>query len=96
VRPIASVLLVPVALIGAGCAGIGAAERSEHAAKQRVQVPPVQGSEWKAVFNDYYDGRLDGQHRCAAVRLAITHISDAEVPYSTIYEELRSLERRSC
>jgi len=94
VRLIASVLLVLVALIGAGCAGIGAEERSEHAARQRVQVPPVQDSEWKAVFNDYYDGRFDGQHRCAAVRLRT--YPTPKVPYSSIYEELRSLERRSC
>jgi hypothetical protein len=57
---------------------------------------PVSGREWKRVLNDWYDGRIDQWHRCAAVREAIRHLPDTPPMYSTVYDDLRAYATAVC
>jgi hypothetical protein len=57
---------------------------------------PVSGREWKAVLNDWYDGRMDGRHRCAAVREAIRHLPSSPPMYSSVYDDLEAYAKKVC
>jgi hypothetical protein len=61
-----------------------------------VSRRPATPAEWKAVFRDWYDGRLDGWHRCAAVRAAIEHLPEDPPVYSTAAEDLRAYAAAVC
>jgi hypothetical protein len=56
---------------------------------------PVTDGEWKAVINDWYDGRIDNSHRCAAVREAIEHLPQ-DGGGDSFFEDLHTYERRVC
>lgn len=57
----------------------------------------VADAEWKAVIEDWYvDGTFNGPHRCAAVREAIKGLPTSPPEYSSVYEDMRRLERLSC
>jgi hypothetical protein len=61
-----------------------------------ASAAPVTPSEANAVIVDWYlDGGFNKPHRCAAVRAAIERLPTSMV-YSTIVEDARSLERRTC
>jgi hypothetical protein len=57
---------------------------------------PVSGREWKLVLNDWYDGRVDHWHRCAAVREAVRHLPSTPPMYSTVYDDLRAYATAVC
>jgi hypothetical protein len=52
--------------------------------------------EWKAVLNDWYDGRMDLWHSCAAVRDAMKHLPVDSPVYSSARDDLLSYERAVC
>lgn len=57
----------------------------------------VAAAEWRAVIEDWYvDGIFNGPHRCAAVREAIKRLPASPAGDSSVYEDLRRLERLSC
>jgi hypothetical protein len=56
----------------------------------------VTRAEWQAVFKDWYDGKMDHWHSCAAVREAIRHLPADGVVYSTIGLDLDSYARGVC
>ena len=59
-----------------------------------LAVPP---SEAKAAIQDWYvDGIFNSPHRCKAVRAAIARLPTAPRDYTTVYDDMRSLERRTC
>jgi hypothetical protein len=57
---------------------------------------PVSGRAWKSLINDWYDGRIDGWYRCAAVREAIKHLPTSPPAFSTVLEDFRSYEQAVC
>jgi hypothetical protein len=57
---------------------------------------PVSGLEWKLALNDWYDGRIDHWHRCAAIGEAIRHLPSTPPMYSTVYEDLRAYATAVC
>jgi hypothetical protein len=57
---------------------------------------PVTGLEWKRVLNDWYDGRIDQWHRCAAVREAIRHLPESPPIYSTVFDDLQAYATAVC
>lgn len=57
---------------------------------------PVSGREWKLVLNDWYDGRIDEWHRCAAVREAIRHLPIDDPIYSTVRGDLAAYAKAVC
>lgn len=57
----------------------------------------VAPAEWKAVIEDWFvDGVVDEPHRCAAVRVAIQKLPSSPPDYSSVYDDLRRVERRAC
>jgi hypothetical protein len=68
-----------------GCGGSGA-ERSAR---------PVTPSEWQSVIRDYYDGKIDHWHRCAAVREARRRIPQ-DLTFSEIYGVLDKYAEDLC
>lgn len=57
----------------------------------------VAAAEWKAVIEDWYvDGTFNAPHRCVAVREAIKRLKTSPPDYSSVYEDMRRLERLSC
>src|SRR5882762_202971 len=59
-------------------------------------VGTVSPAEWKAVFKDWYDGKMDHWHSCAAVREAIRHVPVGGAIYSTIGLDLDAYARGVC
>jgi hypothetical protein len=58
--------------------------------------PRVTPSERQSVIADWYvDGVFNRPHRCVAVRAALVSLPTSFV-YSTLVEDTRSLERRTC
>jgi hypothetical protein len=57
---------------------------------------PVSGREWKSVLNDWYDGRIDDWHRCAAVREAVRHLPMDDMIYSTVRDDLAAYAKGVC
>jgi hypothetical protein len=64
----------------------------------RASGPPrlVSTNEWKAVFQDWYDSRMDHWHSCAAVQEAIRHLPADGLAYSTISLDLEAYARGVC
>ncbi len=57
----------------------------------------VAAAEWKAVIEDWYvDGTFDSPHRCVAVQEAIKWLATSGPGYSSVYEDVRRLERSTC
>jgi hypothetical protein len=56
----------------------------------------VSGRGWKLVLNDWYDGRIDGWHGCAAVREAIRHVPVDPPVYSTVRGDLEAYATAVC
>jgi hypothetical protein len=56
----------------------------------------VTASAWKAVLNDWYDGRMDHWHSCAAVMEAIRHLPADPPVYSTVELDLKAYARGVC
>lgn len=68
--------------------------RTTTAAGPTLAVPPAEA---KAVIQDWYvDGIFNSPHRCEAVRAAMARLPTAPRDYSTVYDDMRSLERRTC
>ena len=69
-------------------------ERLRLAVLRIAGIHPVRGPasshEWKAVLKDWYDGRIDEWHRCAAVYEAIRHLPMDTPIYSTARDDLRA------
>jgi hypothetical protein len=84
-RPYLCTASASLALLVAGCGGSGA----------DVQRP-VSPREWKSVIRDWYDGRFDHPHRCAAVREAIKHLPIDPPAFSTVREDFNAYEKAVC
>jgi hypothetical protein len=56
----------------------------------------VSTADWKAVFNDWYDGRMDHWHSCAAIREALRHLPSDGPIYSTIGIDLQAYALGVC
>jgi hypothetical protein len=56
----------------------------------------VGASEWKAVLQDWYDGRISEHHSCAAVVVASTHLPEGGMIYSPINADLTHYAGRVC
>jgi hypothetical protein len=56
----------------------------------------VSSLEWKEVVNDWYDGKIDQWHRCAAVREAIRHLPVDSPIYSTARGDLEAYTQAVC
>jgi hypothetical protein len=56
-------------------------------------VTPVQ---WKAVFEDWYDGHLGGRHSCAAVVVASSRLPEDPMIYSTVVADFTHYAARVC
>jgi hypothetical protein len=63
-----------------------------------VNAPQRVGrAEWTAVFKDWMqEGKFTAYHRCGAVREARRHVAAFAPDYSSIYTDLRLLQRRAC
>lgn len=83
-------------------AGCSDTDKSDSNATQSVTTAvepalPVAPSEARAVIEDWYvDGIFNSPHRCAAVRAVIRRLPTAPLEHSTVYDDMRSLERRTC
>jgi hypothetical protein len=64
--------------------------------RANAPVRPVSAADWKAVFNDWYDGRMDQLHSCAAVREAMRHLPAGGMIYSTIGIDLQAYATGVC
>jgi hypothetical protein len=73
-----------------------AAATARNSIPTNAPVPPVSAAEWKAVFNDWYDGRMDHWHSCAAVREALRHLPADGMIYSTIGIDLQAYASGTC
>lgn len=57
----------------------------------------VAAAEWKAVIDDWYvDGTFDEPHRCVAIREAVKQLPSSTPEHSTVYADMRRIERRAC
>jgi hypothetical protein len=86
-------------LAGAGCSDTHDATSETMPSATTAAGPPlpVAPSEAKAVIEDWYvDGTFNSPHRCEAVRAAIARLPTAPRVYTTVYDDMRSLERRTC
>jgi hypothetical protein len=79
-----SAMAASMAILAAGC-GAGTATQQ-----------PVPPSEWKSVIRDWYDGRFDHRHRCAAVREAIEHLPTSPPTFSSVREDFNAYEKAVC
>jgi hypothetical protein len=77
---------IAIVLIGLALAGCGG-----HAARPSA----ANAAEWKGVIRDAYDGHLDRNHSCAAVRKAITQLPGDKV-YNPLPGQLRAYEKKVC
>jgi hypothetical protein len=97
VRVLAALTLA--VLTTAGCSGTDDAT-SEPTTSGSTAVGPtlaVPPDEAKAVIQDWYvDGIFNSPHRCEAVRAAIARLPTSPREYTTVYDDMRSLERRTC
>jgi hypothetical protein len=69
------------------------------ASKQHRTNRPTQtasAAAWKAVLNDWYDGRMNHWHPCQAVLEAIRHLPVDGPIYSTIGLDLKAYARGVC
>jgi hypothetical protein len=97
---------VRITLAGGGTVTYGPCERPPeierlrlallHAANLHAPSGSVSSREWKAVLNDWYDGRIDDWHSCAAVYEARRHLPESFPVYTTIYEDLAAYARVVC
>jgi hypothetical protein len=94
---------VSAALTFAGLATAGCSVTQDEASKTTPSTtaagPTLAStpSEAKAVIQDWYvDGIFNSPHRCAAVRAAISRLPTGSLDYSTVHDDMRSLERRTC
>jgi hypothetical protein len=81
--------LIAVVVCTAGCGGSGVAP---HPASPKA----VTSAERKAIFNDWYDGRIDGVYPCAVVQDAIRHLPSTPPIGSTVVQDFQRYERRVC
>jgi hypothetical protein len=66
------------------------------AAGLHARPGPASSHEWKAVLMDWYDGRIDDWHRCAAVYAAIRHLPMDTPIYSTVRDDLKAYAKAVC
>lgn len=59
-------------------------------------APVVSGSDWRAVFNDVYDGHLDERWSCSLLHAAIAHLPQDPPIYSKIPAILEAAAKRAC
>lgn len=78
-------LLVAATALLAGCGS------HEVALTHRTVTP----AEWRAVFEDWYDGKLSNRHSCAAVITALSH-APIDGTYSTVVPDLERYAARVC
>jgi hypothetical protein len=76
-----------LALALAGCGG---------STPRTARPRPVTPNEWKSVIRDWYDGRFDHRHRCAAVRQAIKHLPTSPPAYSAVQQDFAAYEKTVC
>src|SRR5947208_1949649 len=92
VRSPATAFALALALLAAGC--------SSHHPAVDAGIPRAAGSAagWRDVIDDWwYDGRINGRHSCAAVRVAIRHLpQDAGIGSAGVRADLQAYERRIC
>jgi hypothetical protein len=94
-RVLLGLALICLALVGcsdeeSGSPPVTSAPRSDVSTQ-------VAAAEWKAVIEDWYvDGTLDEPHRCVAIREAIEQLPSSPPEYSSVYDDMRRLERRAC
>ncbi len=74
---------------------VGAALARHHAGHNPA-TGQITASRWKAVLNDWYDGRMDHWHSCAAMREAIRHLPNDPGAYSTVFLDLQAYARGVC
>jgi hypothetical protein len=94
-RILALVLLSFGALGLVACGGSSTAKlTTESTPKLTHKV--VGAAEWKAVLQDWYDGRIREHHSCAAVVVASSHLPVDGVTYSTINADLARYAAKVC
>jgi hypothetical protein len=97
--PVVTVTLTTGVVSYGPCVRPASIERLRHAllavAHQRPTLGPAAPAEWKAVLEDWYDGRIDDWHRCAAVRAAIRHLP-IDLTYSSGRSDLSAYAGGVC
>lgn len=96
VRVLAALTLA--VLTTAGCAPVQDDATSELTSSGSTAVGPtlaVPTDEAKAVIQDWLDGIFNSPHHCEAVRAAIARLPTSTREYMTVYDDMRSLERRT-
>lgn len=83
------------------CGWPASIERIRQALLTAAHAHPIPGrgvtaAAWKAVLNDWYDGRMDRWHSCAAVTEAIRHLPEDPGIYSTVELDLEAYARGVC
>lgn len=98
VRVSAGLVLAVLAAAACSATDQGTSEETQPSVTTVVgSAPSVAPSESKAVIEDWYvDGVFNSPHRCAAVRAAFERLPTSPGVLSTVYEDMRSLESRTC
>jgi hypothetical protein len=90
-RRVVSVCSAATILLVAGCG----AKHSRATLKDDVVVAQAKAP-WQKVIDDWYDGHIDQQHSCAAVREAIDHLPTGGTTYRSARSDLEAYERKVC
>jgi hypothetical protein len=85
-------VLVVIAVAGA-CLGVSACGQSS---RPKLAHRVVTAAEWKAVLQDWYDGRISEHHSCGAVVVASAHLPVDGMIYSTINADLARYAAKVC
>lgn len=85
-------VLVVMLLSGASL-GLAACDESD-GVKLTGQV--VTSAQWKAVLQDWYDGRISDRHTCGAVVVASSHLPVDGPIYSTVSADLAHYATKVC
>jgi hypothetical protein len=77
-------------------AAIERVRRALVAAGERGRSAPRSPGGWKAVLQDWFDGRMDRWHSCSAVRASIEHLPADPNELSTVQLDLEAYARAVC
>lgn len=97
VRVSAGLAFAVIAMAGCSATDNGGSDAKRSVTTVAVPALPVAPAEARAVIEDWYvDGLFNSPHRCAAVRAAIERLPTGGRDHFTVYDDMRSLERRTC
>jgi hypothetical protein len=98
----ASVGLMSMCLVLAGCFDKKSASPPTPSTQGSDVSTQVAAAEWRSVIDDWYvDGTFDERHRCVAIREAIRQLVTSSPNHSppgdsNLYLEIHRLDRRAC